>query len=298
MNRFFRRSAVPYIAACLSVLFLCVQIVNAQETEAPELPDRFMIRGGYLFVFGADTDIQLNGQRGLGSTIDFNRTLGGATDYSGFRIDAAYRFNDRHSLGVSYYRVLRDGNRTISTDLNVRDTTFAAGANVNSSLNFDLWRLIYNYSFYRNDKVELGISPSLYMLRLKFNIAGDLTCSSNSSNSTSTNCVGQPTNFGSSSEKLTVPLPSLGGYLNYHITPKLLSQARFDWFYLKVGNAFEGSMFEFYAGLEYRLFTHFSLGASYDRLQANVDLHKATSSSGVAINNAWNTVFLYGALYF
>ena len=63
MNRFFRRSAVPYIAAGLSVLFLCVQIVNAQETEAPELPDRFMIRGGYLFVFGADTDIQLNGQR-------------------------------------------------------------------------------------------------------------------------------------------------------------------------------------------------------------------------------------------
>ena len=295
MMRFFRRSAVPYIAAGLSVLFLCVQIVNAQETEAPELPDRFMIRGGYLFVFGAETDIQLNGQRGLGSTIDFNRTLGGATDYSGFRIDAAYRFNDRHSLGVSYYRVLRDGNRTISTDLNVRDTTFAAGANVNSSLNFDLWRLIYNYSFYRNDKVELGISPSLYMLRLRTNIAGDFTCSSNN---TSTNCAGQSTSSGSATDNLTVPLPSLGGYLNYHITPKLLSQARFDWFYLKVGDAFEGSMFEFYAGLEYRLFTHFSLGASYDRLQANVDLHKQTSPSGVAINNAWNTVFLYGALYF
>jgi len=166
---------------------------------------------------------------------------------------------------------------------------------VNSSLNFDLWRLIYNYSFYRNDKVELGISPSLYMLRLRTNIAGDFTCSSNN---TSTNCAGQSTSSGSATDNLTVPLPSLGGYLNYHITPKLLSQARFDWFYLKVGNAFEGSMFEFYAGLEYRLFTHFSLGASYDRLQANVDLHKATSSSGVAINNAWNTVFLYGALYF
>jgi hypothetical protein len=296
MNRLFSRSAVPYIAAGLSILFLCVQIVNAQETGPPELPDRFMIRGGYLFVFGADTDIQLNGQRGVGSVIDFNRTLGGTTDYSGFRIDSMYRFNDRHSLGISYYRVLRDGTRTISNDLNVKDTTFTAGANVTSSLNFDLWRLIYNYSFYRNDKVELGISPSLYMLRLKFGIAGDATCSSN--NTATTNCAGQPTSFGTATEKLTVPLPSLGGYLNYHITPKLLSQARFDWFYLKVGNAFEGSMFEFYAGLEYRLFTHFSLGASYDRLQANVDLHKATNSSGVGINNAWNTVFLYGALYF
>lgn len=294
MNRFPIRSAAPYILFSLSALFLlCVQTVRAEEAQQLELPDRFMIRGGYLFVFGANTDIALNGPAGFGTTIDYNRTLSGTTDYNGFRIDGAYRFNDRHSLGISYYRLLRDSNRTVSNDLTVKDITIAAGASVTSSLNFDLWRLIYNYSFYRNDKVELGISPSLYMIRMKFDIAGSSTCSG-----TLANCTGQSTSFGSSSEELTVPLPSLGGYVNYHITPKLSSQVRFDWFYLKVGDNFTGSMFEFYAGLEYRLFTHFALGASYDRLQANVDVSKSTSASGVRVDNAWNTVLLYGALYF
>ena len=293
MNRIPTRITVTLMLSFSVLLLLCTQTVRAEEAQQAELPDRFMIRGGYLFVFGADTDIALNGPAGFGTTINYNRTLGGTTDYNGFRIDAAYRFNDRHSLGISYYRLLRDSTRTVSTDLTVNDITIAAGASVTSSLNFDLWRLIYNYSFYRNDKVELGISPSLYMVRMKFDIAGSSTCSG-----ALANCAGQPTSFGSASEGLTLPLPSLGGYVNYHITPKLSSQVRFDWFYLKVGDNFTGSMFEFYAGLEYRLFTHFALGASYDRLQANVDVGKSNSDSGARVDNAWNTVLLYGALYF
>jgi hypothetical protein len=211
---------------------------------------------------------------------------------SGFRIDAAYRFNERHSVGISYYRVLLDANRVLNEDVTVDDVTIAAGANVDSSLTFDMWRLLHNYSFYRNEKVELGLSPGLYIAKFKFALAGSATCSG-----THPNCVGQPTAFGSVSQQLTVPLPSLGAYVNYHITPRLMSQVRFDWFYLAVGNDFTGSMLEFYAGLEYRLFKHFALGASYDRLQTNVELNKK-SSSGFSVETAWNTVFLYGALYF
>jgi opacity protein-like surface antigen len=294
MKRLRMFSGASYVLLALSALFLCCTWpAQAEEAGQSDLPDRFMIRGGYLYVFAADTNIQLNGPRGFGTNIDFNRTLGGGTDYSGFRIDGMYRLNERHSLGLSYYRVLRDANRTINADLTVRDTTIAAGANVTSSLNFDMWRLIYNYSFYRNEKVELGLSPGLYMAKIKFSISGDVTCSG-----TLPNCSGQTTNAGSSSEDLTVPLPSVGGFLNYNITPKLKSQVRFDWFYLQVGDTFTGSLFEFYAGLEYRLFKHFGLGASYDRLQVNADLHKQDSPKAVNILNSWNTVFLYGALYF
>src|SRR5689334_13517302 len=138
MNRVIFRITASLMLSISLVILVGTQTAGAEETAQPDLPDRFMIRGGYLFVFGANTDIQLNGSRGVGTVIDFNRTLGGETDYSGFRIDSMYRFNDRHSLGISYYRILLDANRTIDTDLNVKDTTIAAGANVNSSLNFDL----------------------------------------------------------------------------------------------------------------------------------------------------------------
>ena len=289
MNRF---SPTMHLLA-MSVLFLvCTQPVRAEDGGALDLPDRFMIRGGYLYVFGAKTDVQMNNQLGVGTAIDFENTLGGSSDYSGFRIDAAYRFNERHSLGISYYRFLLDANRVINEDVTVDDVTIAAGANVNSSLTFDMWRLLYNYSIYRDEKVELGLSPGLYIAKFKFAIAGSATCSG-----TLPNCAGQPTGAGSVFQQLTVPLPSLGGYVNYHFTPRLMSQVRFDWFYLAVGNEFTGSLLEFYAGLEYRLFKHFALGASYDRLQAIVELDKK-SSSGFSVESAWNTVFLYGALYF
>ncbi len=41
-------------------------------------------------------------------------------------------------------------------------------------------------------------------------------------------------------------------------------------FYLSVGD-FRGSMVEFYAGLEYRLFKYFALGAAYDLFAVNVE---------------------------
>ncbi len=276
-----------------TVLLIFAPPVSAEEEGPINLPDRFMVRGGYLYVFGADTNIAVNGPSGFGTAINYERTLDGKTDYSGFRIDAAYRFNERHSLGVSYYRVLRSSNSSTTEDLTVDDVTIAAGASVQSSLNFDMWRLTYNYSFYRNEKVELGLSPGLYLARIKFDIAGSATCSGSLPN-----CAGQPTVFGSTSDQLTVPLPSIGMYVNYNIIPRLMAQVRSDWFYLQAGDNFTGSMFEFYAGLEYRLLEHLALGVSYDRLQVNVDWSKSTSPSGVSVDNSWNTAFLYGALYF
>ena len=55
-------------------------------------------------------------------------------------------------------------------------------------------------------------------------------------------------------------------------------------------------MFEFYAGLEYRLFKHLALGAAYDRLQSDVTF--SSDASGTEIENVWNTAYVYGALYF
>jgi hypothetical protein len=66
----------------LSILFLvCTQPVRAQDAGALDLPDRLMIRGGYLYVFGAKTDVQANNQLGFGTAIDFENTLGGTSGY-------------------------------------------------------------------------------------------------------------------------------------------------------------------------------------------------------------------------
>ncbi len=103
----------------------------------------------------------------------------------------------------------------------------------------------------------------------------------------------QPFNSTTVNEKLTVPLPSIGLVVNYNITPRFQFQTRGDFFYLAIGD-YEGALFEFYAGLEYRLFKHFALGAAYDRLSTDV---QNTSSSGYEFSLDYNLVYLYGTLY-
>ena len=200
-----------------------------------------MIRGGWAYVFGATANVSKGGPLlGVGTNVDLTNTLGVDSSTDAFRLDGLYRFNDRHAIGLSWYRVGLSGNKSLNQQIDINDQTIQAGASTTTSLNFNIYRLLYNYSFYRNEKVELGVSPGLYMMQTKFNFAAQGTINNVAGNSATVN------------EQLTLPLPSIGFVANYNITPKLQFQSRYDFFYLTVGD-YNGNMFEFYAGLEYRL---------------------------------------------
>jgi hypothetical protein len=254
----------------------------AEVSEQEQLPGKLMIRGGWAYVFDANTTVAFPGQvTGVGTSIDFAKTLGGDTSTDALRIEALYRFNERHSLGFSWYRIGLAGQKSLNEQIQIEDQTINVGASVSTSLNLNLYRLLYNYSFYRNEKVELAVSPGLYMANTKFMLSAQGTINGTAGASTTID------------EQLTLPLPSIGGVVNYNITPRLQSQIRGDFFYLHVGD-FEGSMFEFYAGLEYRLFKNFALGAAYDRLVVDV---ADQSSGGFNVNLGYNLLYLYGSIY-
>jgi len=249
-----------------------------------------MIRGGYAYVFGADTTFSVNGSSGIGANVDFNTLLKGKQTDNMWRVDSLYRFNPKHSVGFSYYDVLRKGNNTINADITVGDTTFAVGGQVSSRLDIEMYRLYYNYSFHHDDKVELAGSIGMYFADISLSLTGNLTCTG------STVCSGVPTNPGAESSKLFAPLPTFGLLANYNFTPRLKGMARFDWFYVDTGN-FKGSMNEVYLGLEYRIFRPFAVGAAYDRLAINVD-YEPTGNSGWTVANDWNLLYAFGSLYF
>ena len=260
------------------------------EDAAEELPDKFMIRGGWNYVFNADTTFAINGASGINSSVDFAKTLGGQREDHLWRIDAQYRFNPRHSVGFSYYDVKRRGTRLLNDSITIGDVTYSAGGAINSQLDIGLYRFFYNWSFHRDEKVELGLSAGMYFADIRFSFNSNLTCTS-----TTGSCTGA-TPPGGGADKILAPLPQLGFLVNYNINPKLKVMGRFDWFYLET-SAFQGSMTEMYLGLEYRLFKHLGLGAAYNRLDINAD-YNPDKSTGWSLKNDWNTLFMYGALYF
>jgi hypothetical protein len=125
------------------------------------------------------------------------------------------------------------------------------------------------------------VSPGLYMMRTTFNFAAQGIINNVPGTSTVVN------------EQLTIPLPSIGFIANYNITPKLQFQSRYDFFYLTVGD-YTGTMFELYAGLEYRLFKHFAMGAAYDRLTAGLS---GSGEQGFNVNFGYNLGYVYATLY-
>jgi hypothetical protein len=257
-----------------------------EKTDAP-FHDKLMIRGGWAYVFGATANVAVGGPvLGVGASIDFTQTLGGDSSTDAFRIDTLYRFNERHALGFSWYRVGLGGDKLLTQSIQIRDQVVSAGTATQTSLSFNTYRLIYNYSFYRNDKVELAVSPGLYMMKTNFNFAGQGTITPPGGSPT-------PGSVVIVNEQLTLPLPSIGLVANYNITKKLQFQSRYDVFYLSLGN-YAGSMFEFYAGLEYRIVNHFAMGAAFDRLQADL---RGNGHTGFSANFSYNLMYLYASVY-
>src|SRR5436309_660419 len=94
-------------AVATGLLLGAPSVTGAEEAQAtPELPDKFMIRGGWAYVWGASETLSFPGVvTGVGTSVDFAKTLGGSTSTDALRIDTSYRFNEHHSMGVSWYRV-------------------------------------------------------------------------------------------------------------------------------------------------------------------------------------------------
>ncbi|HSN04076.1 MAG TPA: hypothetical protein VLS44_03780 [Nitrospira sp.] len=285
---FFSRFRSVSLLAVFALGLLCAgpSIVSAEEPATPELTDKLMLRGGWAYVFGATANVSVGGPvLGVGTNIDLTNTLGVNSSTDAFRLDGLYRFNDRHAIGLSYYRVGLSGDKSINQQILINDQTIDAGAATQTSLSFNTYRLIYNYTFYRNDKVELGVSPGLYMMQTKFSFAAQGTITGPGGVSAGSSTIVK--------EELTLPLPSIGLIANYNITPKLQFQSRYDIFYLTIGD-YTGAMFEFYAGLEYRLHKHFAMGAAFDRLQAEL---RGSGDEGFNANFSYNLAYVYATIY-
>jgi hypothetical protein len=104
-------------------------LVRGQESSDPPLPEKLMIRGGWAYVFGATANSAVAGPvLGLGTSVDFTNTLGGDTSTDAFRVETLYRFNDRHAVGFSWYRIGLSGDKVLNQQIQVGDDVVGAGA--------------------------------------------------------------------------------------------------------------------------------------------------------------------------
>lgn len=271
------RAVLTSLSIALS-LTLIPTASSFAETRYENLPDQIMLQLGGLLVFDSNTTLTANGAAsGLGTTIDFDRDLDGDTRITTPSFEFYYRFNPRHRLELSAFQLDRDGSKEITRSITFRDRVFSATTQVDSSIQNDVYKLAYAYSFYHVDQVELAFSAGLNVLDYEAELAssaGDFA----------------------ETAATTAPMPVFGFRMDYAATQRLTVRFRTDSFYFDYEDKVRGSLLELQVGVEYRALRHFALGASLSRLAIDVDFEDDDFNGSV--QDLYRGARLYGAFYF
>ena len=255
--------------------------VSAADDEAVvyAFPDKFMFRAGAYIVDGSNTQFSVSSDvGGLGTVIDYSRDLGGDTRDTIPRIDAYYRFNERHRIDFTSFAIDRKGTRILAIDppVVIDGEDFSGGA-INSEIKYNLYRLGYGYSFYHSDKAELTVTAGLNVTSYDLKFEDD-------------------TGAKSESADVTAPLPMFGLRMGYAITPKWSVHYVSEAFFIELDDTIKGAMINYELNTEYKIFKNFAIGAGFARLGTSVEVNADDWKGKVSDSYRGYTVF--GTLYF
>ncbi len=237
--------------ACICLFALMIILyslsVNADEKESNGKPwERFSFNlGGFITAINSDVSL---GAEGFGISVNVEEALDLDSSVSVFRVDGLWRFsrNLRHRLDLGWFDISRDSSTTLLQDITIGDTTFPLGTEVTSSFDLQVFKGAYSYSFFQDDRMDMGVSFGLFVMPIDFKIDASGAFE------------------GHERESITAPLPVLGLRSDFAITPKLFLKYNIDFFYLEI-DQFEGAITDSKLALEYNMFKYLGFGIGLER---------------------------------
>lgn len=205
------------------------------------------------------------GLAGAGVGLDLEDLLGLDRSNTTVKAKAFWRFseNQRHRVDLSWLDLNRRGSKTVSQDIDIGNgQVIAAGTTATTRLDLRLIKAQYSYSVYQDDRVDLGVGGSLYVLPIDFELeATGVTDSADS--------------FG-----VTAPLPAVGLRFDFAITPRWLLQSDLNLFYIEFDD-YKGALTSWTGGVEYRPWDHFAVGLGLESFALGVEQNGGTDIPGV-----------------
>ena len=248
------------VLALFSVVVFGPGTILAAEKKAVKPWKRFDVNLGASRILN-QSSVRV-GSPGLGVDIDPESALGLDSTTTTFRLDGFWRFtrNRRHRLDFTYYSNRRHSNKTLEEDLEIGDDVIDVGTEIDTKFNFDLFRLGYSWSFFQDDRVDLGVGGGLYIVPIELKIDAEGTVN------------GQPISPGSTvvEETLSAPLPVINLRADIAITPRWFLRNRIDAFYLEI-NEYTGSIIDTRVAVEYEPFKHVGFGLAWDYLRLDIE---------------------------
>jgi len=241
----------------------------------------FKLSLGGMFVTDFETEMQIsNSSIPMGVRINTKDQLDMQEESKVFRLDGCYRFTDKHSIEFSYFSVksssFKQSNRNIEFDGKV----IGMGAMIDSHFDMDIYKLNYVYSFYHNDKVELGLMAGLHITTIDLGLSASGTIDGQLKQS-----------YKSSASPVTLPLPVFGFKGEYTIIDDaLFINYKVDYLFLDYDN-FKGKLVTSSLNLEYNLMEHVGVGIGYN--SNKIDVEMEDGNKNIEVFNVLSGAMVY-----
>lgn len=265
-----------YKSLSFAVLFLQLiasSAIGAEKTTKES--QNFTLKMGQVFFTNLQSTFTADRRVGpISTTIDFNRDLELADSLNSFLFEGYYLYGPQSRIDITYYKVDRDGQKTIDRDITIGDSTFNLNTIVKSSFKTETFIVTYSYMFHSHDEIDLGISAGLHVNKI------DLLLEAPAANVYE-------------KQKILIPLPVIGIFLNYDLTSRLSVNYQMRSFVLNY-DKFRGNLIDTKLTFEHHTFENFGFEFGFNRKSTDLEIREATlftkytnTASGWLANFLW-----------
>lgn len=237
----------------LILLLLFSGTAGAQEVH-PIMESRWWVNAGsYL----AERSFKASANATVAGTtreFDFEGALGLEDAPNVLMAELGWQFGEKWGAALQYFNSSRKASRTLDESFEWQGNTYDIGAVLEAETNIDITRVFFARRFFDDGPHHLRLGAGLHWIEIGATVAGQATLND------------QSTEFRRSSASASLPVPNVGAWYRYSSHDRWLLSARVDWLDARVDN-YSGSIWNVSGGVNYRIWDHIGIGASYQYFQ-------------------------------
>lgn len=254
-------NALKWLAPLLFLSLLPQQVIAQWDTERhPKLSDRFLLAAG---AFVPDKNFKIRVDGSLPSLdIDFDDRLDLSSDQTTFSGELRWRFGDKWSVSGQYFRTDDSATVELAEEISWEDYVLKVGSNVGAGVEATVARVFFGREVSSGQKHEFGLGFGLHWLEIGAYLEGEFFLNDES------------TGLRREAVSADAPLPNIGGWYWYALSPRWLMTTRVDWLSASIGE-YSGGLWNANAGVTFQAWRNLGISFSYQLFKLDVDVDKA-----------------------
>lgn len=272
------------------ILLTCMLMVAGHTFADPQevrdvhpiLTDKFVLGAGIFFP-DRDFRIHVDGNTaGINPDIDFENEFGLSKSDEVFALEFGWRFGKKWSLLTQYFEASGSRTAVLDEDIEWRDVVFVAGSSATAGQEFSVLRMFFGRRFDTSERHDIGIGAGLHWFEITALLEGNIIVG------------GQGNQFRRESVEAKAPMPNVGLWYNFSLTPKWALTSRLDYLGVDIGD-FSGELVNLGLGVNYRAFENFGFGLNYNYLELDLTITKPDWRGGT--ETTYKGLFLHASAY-